>query len=971
MKFAYSLAGTWCCRLDPDRRGIQDNWQDGVSEEYGVTLPGTTQTNGIGPAPAIRQISNLTPATEYVGPAWYWRNIDLPDDPSSLFWELSLERVCWESFVWLNGVPLGTRDSLTSPHVYDLGQAVKSGRNRLVIMVDNANLRSASTNFATTLAEDEELVIEANADKRLHCGGHHTIFGGFVWNGITGAIELRGRPRVRITYPQVYPDVERKCVVVKCYTINADDAPVSAVLHVRVGAQVLTNHLTVSPGETPISVEVSLGQDLQLWNVHTPACYRLAIQLASSYGVDEHHTTFGMRSLSSIDNQFAINGKKVFLRGALEKFVHPISGFPPTDVSYWLGIFSVYREHGLNHLRFHSCCPPDAAFTAADQLGIILNVELPGASGEEPDDASTQAYLQSEAIGMLDAFGNHPSFCMLTMGNEILTDEVAEQKAQSRLMARVDRCRQYDPRRWYCSTAHAYTAGRNDDFYVTAWPNGPTADARHHGEPLRGFRWNGGDVVDDSRFNTRAPETMLDYRDGIAGIDKPVITHEVGMWAVYPDIYEAPRFTGVMKAFNLDIIRDFMKSKGTYHLAQDFVRASGALSLLLYKEEIESALRTPGLSGFQLLGIHDHPPQGTSTIGMLTALRESKGMIAPEGFRSFCGDTVPLVRLSKRTYTLDEVLTAAVEIFHYGPVDLPEVTVQWRLYSTSEDRCIAGHFKTRNLPSGTCTYMGQIEADLSTFRTPSKLCLAVSLQEGDIRNTWDCWVFPMASSSAEEVEGVLYAHHWSADLASALQSGETAILELGSKQIPGAIRGCFTTLLWNPIMKRKHVSQTMGILCDPTHAAFAAFPTESHSNWHWWEILRPSRVLNFDHMSAQPKPIIRMVDSFIGNRCLGLVAEMKMGKGRLLLTSLDLSHALEERHAARQLRMSLLAYVKSAAFQPELTVKPEDIDRLIASHQHEPIMLGRAELIAQFDQPNDKTIIREDNQPCQEHYVSN
>jgi len=620
----------------------------------------------------------------------------------------------------------------------------------------------------------------------------------------------------------------------------------------------------------------------------------------------------------------------------------------PTDMEYWLDILGISKSHGLNHIRFHSCCPPEAAFAAADRLGLIINVELPGCSGEEPDDPITLDYLEAEALRILDTLGNHPSFCMLTMGNEILCDE-NDRTSQTRLMNRVARCREHDPRHWYCCTAQAYTKGRDDDFYVTAWPNGASAEERHQGEPLRGFRWNGGDVVDDSRFNARQPETTTDYRDGIAGIDRPVITHEVGMWAVYPDIAESPRFDGVLRAFNLEIIREFMESKGTIGLANDFVKASGALSLLLYKEEVESALRTPGLAGFQLLGLHDHPPQGTSTIGIVSALRESKGIITPNQFREFCSHTVPLARIERRTYTGNETLTAEIEVAHYGASDLPEASFAWRLSSETGDVSLQGTFDTKDIPSGTLTPLGRISADLAVFPTPAKLHLEVYQEGAEVFNSWDCWVYP--PPVVRGACSAIWASRWSPELAASVEAGQTAVLELGSDQIPHARRGCFSTVLWNPIMKRKHLSQTMGILCDPSHPALAGFPTEAHTNWQWWDVIHPSLVMDLDGMSPRPEPIVRMIDSFIGNHCLSLLFEVTLGEGRLLVTSLDLSSHLRMRHAARQLRQSILSYVASDAFCPSVAICPTDMDKLLEAHQREPIVPSRAEVKAMFDRP--------------------
>ncbi len=928
---------------------MRQGWRNGTVEEHRVTLPGTTQTNDIGPPCRVRRIGNLNPNTEHVGPAWYWRDLDLSEDDCRRHVALLLERVCWQSFAWLNGEPLGTQDSLVSPHRYDLGMAARPGRNRLTLMVDNSNLKTDAGDRAGRMAEAEELIMEGSAARRLHCGGHHASFGGLPWNGITGRIELQIRPLVRITAPQVHPDLDNKCALVKCVAINETGTDVQCRLVLEVEDRRVGQDLAIGPGRQALSLHVDLGEGLRLWDEHTPELYGLHLRLESDHGTDQHRTVFGMRALSVLDNQVAINGRKRFLRGALEKFVHPLTGYPPTDLESWLKIFRVHKAHGLNHLRFHSCCPPEAGFAAADRLGIVLDIELPGASGGETTDEPTQTYLQDEALRILDEFGNHPSFCMLTMGNEVLSDEVAEADGQARLMQRVARCREHDPRRWYCCTAHAYTPGRDDDFYVTAWPNGPTMEARHQGEPLRGFRWNGGDVVDDSRFNTRAPETAGDYRQGIAGIDRPVITHEVGMWAVYPDISEIPTFNGVLKPFNLELIRDFMQEKGTLGLADDFVKASGELSLILYKEEIEAALRTPGLSGFQLLGIHDHPPQGTSTIGVVTALRESKGLIEPAGFRQFCSEIVPLARLPKRTYTSGEVMEATLDVAQYGAADLPDATCCWSLASDTGEARVEGRFDAMVIPCGTTTRVGRLSVDLASFPVPSKLRLEVWLAGSSVRNGWDCWVYPDAP--ADEPEAIIRHGRWSAEVAASIEAGQTVLLELGREEIPQATRGCFTTLLWNPIMKRKHLSQTMGVLCDPSHPALARFPTEFHSNWQWWDVLQPSLVLNLDGMAPRPDPIIRMVDSFIGNRCLSPLFEARLGKGRLIVTSLDLSSRLGERHAARQLRQSVLAYAASDAFRPSVATTAAEIARLIEAHQHAVPVPSRAEVEARFDRP--------------------
>jgi hypothetical protein len=304
--------------------------------------------------------------------------------------------------------------------------------------------------------------------------------------------------------------------------------------------------------------------------------------------------------------------------------------------------------------------------------------------------------------------------------------------------------------------------------------------------------------------------------------------------------------------------------------------------------------------------------------------------------------------LRKRTFTIDETFEADVDVANYGSADLPAARFAWRLLSAEGDVRAKGEFAPKRLSTGGLTRLGSISVALSRFAAPEKVRLEISQQAGGNTNSWDCWVYP--TPAINQPNDLLWADSWSVVLASRVEAGQTAILELGRGQIPHARRGCYTSLLWNPIMKRHHRSQTMGILCEPEHPALSGFPTEAHTNWQWWDVIHPSLVLDLDGMSPRPEPIVRMIDSFIGNHCLSLLFEVKLGMGRLIVTSLDLSNDLVTRHAARQLRCSIQNYVASGLFKPKVMVTAEDIDKLIAAHQQKPVVETRDQVIARFDQ---------------------
>jgi hypothetical protein len=308
-----------------------------------------------------------------------------------------------------------------------------------------------------------------------------------------------------------------------------------------------------------------------------------------------------------------------------------------------------------------------------------------------------------------------------------------------------------------------------------------------------------------------------------------------------------------------------------------------------------------------------------------------------------------LARLPKRTYTYGETFTADIDVAHSGAGDMKEAAFGWRLKAVKGEGIAEGLFAPLTVPCGELTRLGTIAAEFSSFAVPAEVRLEVFLPGTGITNAWDLWVYP--ETCLEKPMELTWSRTWGREQAEALDAGATLILELTAEEIPHATRGCFTTLFWNPIMKRNQKCFTMGILCDPGHAAFASFPTESCTNWQWWDVLRPSRVLDLDVMRTKPTPIVRMIDSFIGNRALGVVCEARLGKGRILITSLDLSSDLENRHAARQLRHSLREYACSDAFRPQVQITEEDIDHLLAVHRKEMRHETRNEVLERFERP--------------------
>ena len=875
---AVSLAGQWAIRLDPEKIGIEKTWfagglPAGPADQSGRgRLPGSTDENKLGtPNDRPANFKWLSRLVEYCGPAWYQREIEIPEAWKNKRVALLLERCHWETQAWLDDRFCGMADSMTTAHVHELGSDLAPGAHRLTLRVDNT--------------------IKYNLGRDAHSTSEHTQTN---WNGVVGRIELRATDPVWIEDVQVYPDLEKKTARVVVKVRNATGRALDANIYVLAANAARTKAQLKADEPTAVEISLPMGDDVRPWDEFSPTLYELTAGLSCNGYKDQRQVRFGMRKLSIEDKRFVLNGRKIFFRGTLECCIFPLTGYPPTDVDSWLRIMRICRSYGLNHIRFHSWCPPEAAFEAADQMGFILQPEAPTWISDWGKDPKRDAYIEVELKRMLDAYGNHPSFGLLTMGNEPSGDRAVIHRL-------VEIAREYDRRHLYAA-ASGWGGGPEDDYSVVPLARG-----------------------------VRGPATTHDLRGAFAASFKPIISHEIGQWTFFPNLEETKKYTGVLRARNFELLRDDLAKKGLLGQAADFVRTSGLWSVQLYKEEIEIMLRTPGHGGFQLLDLHDFPGQGTALIGLLDPFWDSKGLIAPEAFHRFCGPTVPLARLPKRTYTADETLLAQVDVAHYGPADLTSAKASWTIKDSAGREVAAGMLEPKSLPTGELTTVGTVEASLNKVVAPARLTLTVALDGTPIANDWNFWVYPTEVGTAPG--DVVIATAWNDETRAALAAGKRVLLSPPKSAFAKSVPPLFTTVFWSPVHFAKNANQTMGLLCDPKHPALARFTTDMHTDWQWSEPIGHSVTMVLDDLPGPLRPIVQVVDNFTKNRRLGLVFEARVGKGRLLVSSIDLTTDVDQRPVSRQLLASLLAYMQSDAFEPKVGIDVEALSQLISGSE--------------------------------------
>ena len=700
------LSGQWTVCLDSTDVGMDASF-GGKLFDTSITLPGTTDEAHLGtkctlkPALEKPQLLHLTRAYSYVGPAWYSREIQVPSDWKEKDCILHLERVLWNTQVWIDGQKVkGHEESLTTPHEYDLTPYIQPGKKQvLTVRVDNRKRYDMSVNDLAHAYTDATQV---------------------KWNGIVGDMYIKAVEKTRVESLQLYPDAASRTVkaVVSIYNSSSQTVPVNLSLQVK-GKDDSKSYASVEAqaeavkGYSTVELTCQLGDNAPLWDEFNPYLYDASVELVSGKSTSLTTETFGLRDIRHEGNKLVLNEKPIFLRGTLECCIFPLTGTPPTDEASWEKLYASAREYGMNHLRFHSWCPPEAAFAAADEMGMYLEIECSSWANQSTtigDGGDLDCFIWEESERIVRELGNHPSFCMMMYGNE-----PAGKGSNAYLTNFVTTWKERDARRLYCSGA--------------GWPNLPVNDFLSDSNP-RIQAWGQGVK---SIINAQAPRTDYDWSEYIGRFQQPMVSHEIGQWCVYPNFKEMAKYDGVMRPRNFEIFQETLAENGMAHLADSFLLASGKLQALCYKADIEAALRTKDFGGFQLLGLSDFPGQGTALVGVLDAFWEEKGYIRPEEYRRFCNSTVPLLRLPKLIYINQETVKGSLEVAHFGAAPLEVTSTAWTL-KTKEGKTIAsGTLAHQPVGIGNCIPLGQLEIPLDKVDVPS--CLTLEAILGDYANS--------------------------------------------------------------------------------------------------------------------------------------------------------------------------------------------------------------------------------------------
>lgn len=905
------LTGKWGFGIDRQDKGEKEGWFNRGLEDV-IQLPGsmpeklkgdevTAQTQWTGSLydssyyynpymEKYRREGNvkfpffLTPDKHYVGVAWYQKEVTIPKDWKGDRILLFLERPHIESTIWINGQKVGMQNSLCVPHEYDITRYVQPGKCKIAIRIDNR-------------------IKDINVGPDSHSITDQTQGN---WNGIVGRICLQTTPQVRFEDIQVYPEPEQKQARIKISIKGSGNAQISLSAESfntdqKHSIPTVTQQVKLKGEVTEQEIILPMGEGMLLWDEFDPALYRLTAQITSGKKSETKEIQFGMRRFEIKGKWFYVNGRKTMLRGTVENCDFPSTGYAPMDVESWERVFRICRNYGLNHMRFHSYCPPEAAFIAADRVGFYLQPEGPSWPNHGPKLGLGQPidkYLMDETIALTKEYGNYASYCMLACGNEP-SGRWVEWVSEF-----VDYWKANDPRRVYtgASVGNGWQWQPKNEYHVKAG--------------ARGLTWS-----------KSKPSTQDDYRfqSRIDTVKQPYVSHETGQWCVFPNFNEIKKYTGVNKAKNFEIFRDILNDGQMSDQAYSFMMASGKLQALCYKYEIEKTLRTPDYAGFQLLALNDYSGQGTALVGVLDVFFEEKGYINAEQWRRFCAPTVPLMRTDKFVYTANETFKANLEVAHFGRKDLEQATVTYCI-KDEYGKIYTRHTIRKDIPIGNLNAVGNVEYSLAEITQPTKLNLEVRINDTEAINDWDFWVYP----AAELTQGEVYTTDTlDAQALGILEKGGKVLITAAGKVSYGKeVVQQFTPVFWNTSWFKMRPPHTTGILVNPKHPLFRNFPTEYHSNLQWWELLNRAQVMQLTDFPADFQPTVQSIDTWFISRKVGMLFEANVLNGKLMMTTMDITSNPKERIVAHQMHKAILEYMNSDLFRPSFTINPKQISDL-------------------------------------------
>lgn len=841
--------------------------------------------------PKSKDTSKFRREFAYEGDAIYSKEIEIPSEWGDKLIYLVLERTKPAS-VFVDGNYVACNSVISSSHRYDLSKKLLPGKHLLEIKVNN------SDSIPPLVRESSNATSDASQTN---------------WNGILGNISLIAKPTFHISEIKINDAAAPDSI--KINVVFNSPSPEDFLLKLDLNENFVTES-QIKKNEELVELVFPIPGN-QLWSASNPLLHDLNFRIINSDGkeIDNFSTTTGFRNFSTLGNKFTINSNPIFLRGTVNAAVFPLTGYAPMNEEFWERYFKTLKSYGLNHVRFHSWTPPEAAFNAADKVGMYVLTELPIWGDFDRNLNFQNKFLHEELKGIMKDYGRHPSLVMFSPGNELWGDI-------SLMKEYKDESKKLNPRllSTYATNLYSGIKGEigDEDFIISEKTSDDTGSA------LRGSM-SFADSKSGGIINSTIPNSEFNYSEAAKNIKVPVISHETGQYQSYPGEIPLADFTGMLKPDNYEIFKQRAVENGLSEKSSMFAEASGKWASKLYRAEIEAALRTPEMGGVELFGIQDFPGQGGAFVGLLDVFLNEKSHLSKDEWNNSFSDITVIAEWPRFTFLSGEKVSLPVKVYNYSGNPLTESSFNWVTPFSSGNLNGANGFGELDL--------GVVELDMPILEKPEHFVLELNSDDGLTANNYDFWVYPEKSKDVKNIDITDNIE----EAISLLEKGRKVLLCPDSASVAyTTLPPLFTTDFWSFEMYRTLCKKlnlepspgTFGLLINEEHPALSEFPTSTHTDWQWYPIVNNSRPLIIDRLPPVINPIIEVIDNPQRSLPLALMLEFNLAKGKLVILMVD-KNKTEESIEGKWLIQSVKEYMGSKNFRPEFTLSPEQLENLL------------------------------------------
>jgi len=774
---------------------------------------------------------------------------------------------------WINGRFLGRHEGYSSSFAFEIPQGILAeGENMVTLAVSNTRLagyRGRPVSGLTSRAANE-------------CTG-----------GIYGDVEIR-----------IYEDGLSDIWVSVAEDISFFTVHTEGALQIKKQIRILDGSKVLYTAEIPEgeSCAVISAEGFAKWSPDSPRRY-VAEVITEKQSMK---CSYGIRRLRAEGNKLYLNGEPYYFRGACEHCYHPFTVHPTRDKKYYRKVVRTLKELGFNSIRFHTYIPMAEYMEAADELGIIIEVETP----------NNTSYDEWKHI--VRFVRHYTSPVLYSSGNEMLIDEdyIQHLRACAKLVHEEGNAL-FSPMSALRGVEYVFVSTRES--YGDCRVDVPFPHNPRRLSALGEFCdiYNSYALGLTSYSSETGDSEILNTRNSIYG--KPLLSHEICINGTYCDLSLKDRYKGTRIGDTelFSSVERHLEDKGLLDRVPLYYRNSVAWQRLLRKHCFELVRRTETFAGYDFLGgIDTHWHTFGYCVGMMNEFYELKAGETVESIRRYNSDTVLMADLPHcLNIEAGSKITIPVWVSHFGK-KLSRATLYLRV-NAGEQVILRKEIWLKTIECGSLQELDQLDLHVPECDKPMKLSLYATLSGGntDAQNQWELYAFPKPIKAPLEdkleKKTVTVAEDMDATtLWQKLSIGESVLL-LG----PGPFAS--ESIIFQQAVAGRTNRHLATVIND--HMLMEEFPHEGYCGWQFREMMNGGKAVILDIPKAPFAPMIEIASSYKNAKREALLFEYRVGKGKLLVCSLNLTEADP---GACWLRSRLIAYVESDEFNPtlELTI---------------------------------------------------